>query len=352
MTRAHTLRKYCIIGIALILAIATAIGVAGCHSGGAGSDDEASVPPPSVMMAVTAAQAIVAPMHRELRLLGTTVAMRHVQLRAPAAGRLLGFNLQIGDRVRRGEVVAQVLNREVEAAENGLAVARQLDPGEAAALTSSVRRNSNIGGVAVIAAADGIVAQRLASSGQLVNEMDPIAELIDPASVYVEAAAPIDDLGLIRPGMDATITSPLRPGAQFPARVVAIAPSVSANGATSPVRVEFAAGRLAEAGAPADVGITIASVPYAIVIPAAALFQDAADGTWHVFVAGADGRARRTQVTIGIRNATQVQVTAGIKAGDLVITSGGYALADGLKVSPTVTGTNGTGAYQANIEPR
>ncbi len=46
-----------------------------------------------------------------------------------------------------------------------------------------------------------------------------------------------------------------------------------------------------------------------------------------------DGRAHRVPVTLGIRNPEQAQVTAGLAPGDLVITSGGYALSDGLKVS-------------------
>jgi multidrug efflux pump subunit AcrA (membrane-fusion protein) len=50
-------------------------------------------------------------------------------------------------------------------------------------------------------------------------------------------------------------------------------------------------------------------------------------------VAGADGRAHRTPISIGIRDGGEVQVTSGLKAGELVITSGGYALADGLRVT-------------------
>jgi len=272
-----------------------------------------------------------------LRLLGTTVATRHLQLRSPSAGRVLGFNLQNGDRVRRGEIVAHVLNREIEAAMNGLAVAQRLEPDEAPALAQSVKRYSHGGGVAVVAPEDGIVAQRLVSSGQMVSDLDPLAELIDPRSVLVEAAVPVGDLGLIRPGMDATITSPMMPGAAMPARVAALSPTLSPNGATSPARIEFTTSqRVSEAGAPVEVSITTASEPDAIVIPVVALFQDAGIGSYHVFVAGTDGRAHRTPVTVGIRSGNHVQVTAGVRPGDLVITSGGYALADGLKVNVTV----------------
>ena len=324
-----------LIGAAIILTLAGG----GCRSGGGASegDDSATPAASAVTMAVSAAQVAVSPMRRELRLLGTTVAMRRLQLRAPSAGRVLGFNLQNGDRVRRGQVIAHVLNREVEAAANGLAVAQRLDPAEAPALAQSVKRYSYGGGVAVVAPEDGIVSQRLVSSGQMVNDMDPLAELIDPRSVYVEAAVPIDDLGLIRPGMDATVISPMVPGAAMPARVTALSPSLSPNGATSPARIEFTSNaRITQAGAPVEVSITTASAPDAIVIPTAALFEDAVRDSYYVFVVGADGRAHRTAISTGIRSGNEVQVTSGVKAGDVVITSGGYALADGLKVKVTV----------------
>jgi multidrug efflux pump subunit AcrA (membrane-fusion protein) len=324
---------------AIILTIAFMLAVGGCHSGKSAADsndDSASPPASAVTMAVSAAKVTVAQIRHELRLLGTTVASHHLQLRAPAAGRVLGFNLQNGDRVRRGEIIAHVLNREVEAATNGLAVAERLDPAEAPALAQSVKRYSHGGGVAVVAPEDGIVSQPLVSAGQMVNDMDPLAELIDPRSIYVEAAVPIDSLASIRPGMQATVTSPMIPGVAIPAQVAALSPSLSPNGATSPVRIEFTTGpRISEVGAPVEVSVSIASVPDAIVIPVAALFADV-NGRYHVFVAGADGRAHRTAITTGIRVGSIMQITSGVRAGDLVITSGGYALADGLKVKVTV----------------
>ena len=68
----------------------------------------------------------------------------------------------------------------------------------------------------------------------------------------------------------------------------------------------------------------------------AALLADAASDSYHVFVAGADGRAHRVAITIGMRSGGIVQVTSGVRTGDLVITSGGYALADGLNVKVTL----------------
>jgi multidrug efflux pump subunit AcrA (membrane-fusion protein) len=276
-------------------------------------------------------------MHQELRLLGTTVALRHITLRAPSAGRVLGLNLQSGDRVHRGEVVAHIINREVEAAENGLEAARRIDPQEAPALSRAVKRYSKGEGIAVRAPEDAVVAQRIVSGGQMVADMDPLADLIDPRDVYVEAAVPVDELSLVKPGMSATVTSPLHAGGALPARVAALSPSLSQGGATSPARIEFTSEeRITQADAPVEVKITTEYVPDAVIIPAAALFQDAANNSYYVFVTGPDSLAHRTAVTVGIRTQSQVQVTSGLKPGQVVITSGGYALSDGLKVNVTV----------------
>jgi RND family efflux transporter MFP subunit len=129
------------------------------------------------------------------------------------------------------------------------------------------------------------------------------------------------------------VKSPLKPNLEMPARVAAILPNFNAGSATSGVRIEFTGSdRIIEAGAPTETMVTTKSVPDAIVIPAAALFQDD-NGGFYVFVVGKENRAQRVPIKLGIRNRDQVQVTAGLALGDLVITSGGYTLSDGLKVS-------------------
>lgn len=270
-------------------------------------------------------------------MLGVTAALRHITLRAPATGRVVGYNLNSGDRVRRGQVVAHIINRELEAAQAGLGVAEQLDPEEAGKLGKSVEKYARGKGIAVAAPDNAIVAQRLVSSGQMVADLDPLADLIDPASVYVQAAVPIDAVRFVKPGMTAVVTSQLRPGVEFPARLIAISPAFEANSATATARLEFVSQpRIEDAGVAVEARVISESVPNAIVIPASALFQDAQQGGFYVFVAGTDGLAHRTRVEVGIRSPEQVQVSRGLKAGQLVITSGGYALSDGLKIQPLV----------------
>ena len=171
------------------------------------------------------------------------------------------------------------------------------------------------------------------SSGQIVNELDPLADLIDPASVYVEAQVQIDDLRAIEPGMGATVTSSLSPSALYPARVVALSPSFSTGGTISLVGVAFVGrDKIWEADPTGEVRVTTKYAPEAIAIPAAALFQDVERGGFYVFTVSRDDRAHCVTVTVGIHDADRVQLTSGVKPGELVITSSGYALSDGLPV--------------------
>jgi membrane fusion protein (multidrug efflux system) len=313
------------------IVLAACLALSSCRK--AASDEQASPEKVNPTLAVSAARVSAAPMKSTLRLLGTTVAMHHVILRAPVGGRVLGMNLKIGDAVRRGQVVARVLSLEVEAARQGLAVAKRIDPEDASSLQHTVDKYKGDGGIPVVATEGGVVSAPPTTTGQVVAYLDPIADLVDPKSVYVDTAVPVEDVHRITVGMDAVVKSPLKPNDEMPARVAAILPNFNTGSATSAARLEFTGtDRIVAAGAPAEASVITQSVPDAIVIPAGALFQDDA-GTFHVFTVGKDNRAHRVPVTIGIRNQEEVQLTSGVAPGDLVITSGGYALSDGLQVS-------------------
>ena len=321
------------IELVLASAMLLAIGILPSGCGGANSDEAAAPEAAAPVLAVSVAKVSVGPMNNTLRLLGSTVAMRHIILKSPTAGRVLGMNLKVGDSVRKGQVVAQVLSLEIEAAQQGLTVAKKIDPQDAASLEHSVNKYRHVTGIAVVATDSGVVSGPPTPTGQVVAYLDPIVDLTDPKSVYVDTAVPAEDVHLISVGMAATVKSPLKPRDEMPARIAAILPTFNTGSATSPTRIEFTSDdRVVEAGAPAEATVITQSVPDAIVMPAAALFQDDA-GTFHVFIVGKDQRAHRVPITLGIRNPDQVQVTSGLQPGDTVITSGGYALSDGLKVS-------------------
>src|SRR6202000_2853586 len=86
------------------------------------------------------------------------------------------------------------------------------------------------------------------------------------------------------------------------------------------VKLKNPDGRL-KAGTPVHLAIVGRTVPDALQIPSQALVP-AKDGSLGVMVIS-DGAAHLKPVQIGIRLPDKVQVTSGISASDMVITSGG-----------------------------
>jgi multidrug efflux pump subunit AcrA (membrane-fusion protein) len=93
-----------------------------------------------------------------------------------------------------------------------------------------------------------------------------------------------------------------------------------------------------------QVSIAAQTIKDALVVPASAIFKNA-DGADFVMLAGADDKAKSQIVQVGIRTATLAQITGGVKAGDQVISSGGYALPDGTAIKAEAgSGENSSGS--------
>jgi HlyD family secretion protein len=120
--------------------------------------------------------------------------------------------------------------------------------------------------------------------------------------------------------------------APVPARVSMVSPALDAGSTTVEVwlKVENQAGRL-KVGTPVKALITGRTVTQALKVPASAILT-ADDGSKSVMVIGADGAAHKKPVTLGLGNGSDVEVTGGLTASDLVITSGSYGLDEGTRV--------------------
>jgi RND family efflux transporter MFP subunit len=111
-------------------------------------------------------------------------------------------------------------------------------------------------------------------------------------------------------------------------RVSLVSPALDPGSTTIEVWVETTKpGSALKPGMTVQVQIEAAIAKDALAVPASAVFKNA-DGTSFVVVAGADKKAHVATVETGIKSATEVQILSGIKEGDAVITSGGYALPD------------------------
>jgi HlyD family secretion protein len=182
---------------------------------------------------------------------------------------------------------------------------------------------------------DGVVTDRPQYEGELATANQPILTVMDTSKLIAKAHIAHSIAADLKVGNDAQIKVA---GADEPieGRVTLVSPALDAGSTTIEVWVESEKPSDAlKPGVTAQLAITGRSAKDALVVPTGAVFKND-EGAEYVVLAGADSHAHITMVQTGIHAAEFVQVTGGLKEGDSVITSGGYALPDKtqIKVEP------------------
>ena len=220
------------------------------------------------------------------------------------------------DFVERGFVARQEMDRaDRELADAQASAARAeaaLTAAEAAAARAIVR-----------APFAGVVANRLKNPGDVVSPQDAVLRVVDPRRTEISATIPAADVARVIQGATARVVM----GSS-------IARLTVASRATMDARTNMASARLAFVEPPADIAvdqtvtvdIDAEERVNVVFVPADALVRNGREAV--VYVAAGD-RAERRPVTIGVETDERVEVVAGVKAGELVITQGQNSLQDG-----------------------
>jgi RND family efflux transporter MFP subunit len=218
--------------------------------------------------------------------------------------------------------------KEVEDADRALADAE-------AALAQAQASRGAAGMVASRAVAratfDGVVAKRYHNPGDFVDASasDPVMRVIDLGRLEVVASVPLADAPRVVVGAAARITG----ASDAPALKVLSRPATVEEGtATVAIRLGFAGPVRYPAHAPVAVDIDSEKHTDVIVIPERALVRDAAETA--VFVVSG-GKAQRRPVETGLTDGSQIEITSGLKAGEVVIVEGQTGLPDGAAVNAT-----------------
>jgi RND family efflux transporter MFP subunit len=217
--------------------------------------------------------------------------------------------------------------KELEDADRELAeVEAALSEAKANLTASSVLESRSV----VRATFDGLVAKRSHNPGDLVEpgSGDPILRVLDPRRLEVGAAVPFADVPHVRPGANARV----RVGTDEPlaAKVVSLAAAVDPATGAAPVRLRFEHPTQLPAGTPVQVEIETQVHERVLVVPAAAVIKEGDETV--VFVAAGDTVARRA-VETGLTDGEHVEITKGVKAGELVVTKGMNGLPDGARIT-------------------
>jgi HlyD family secretion protein len=191
---------------------------------------------------------------------------------------------------------------------------------------------------------DGVVTERPLYPGELATANAPLLTVMNNSKLIAKAHLSQAEAASLKVGDQAEITVP---GADDPvkARVSLVSPAVDPGSTTIEVWFEVAKPNSAlRPGMTVSVEATAKTSKDALVVPLSALFKNA-DGAEYVLLAGKDDHAHQQLVKTGIRSEDFVQIESGIKEGDSVIVSGGYAVPDktGIKIEAAPPSEPATG---------
>jgi HlyD family secretion protein len=186
------------------------------------------------------------------------------------------------------------------------------------------------GNVRLRAPADAVVTSRDAEAGSTVVAGQPVLRLMDPASLWVKLRVDQGRSAGLAPGLQARIvlrSQPRTPVAGHVARVELLADSVTEERIA---QVAFDAAAGASVGELAEVTLQLPETPTSLLIPNASIQrQQGQAGVWRL----EGGKPVFTPVQLGTHSLDgQVQVLAGVNAGDEVVVYSQKALSAGVRV--------------------
>ena len=211
-------------------------------------------------------------------------------------GRLVKLNFDLNDRVQAGEVMALIESPEL--------IGRQLE---------------------IKAPIDGVIIERTATIGELVDKAKAIYTISDPTHLWVIAEIKERDIAAVKVGQEATFTVLAYRQEKFHGQVILIGNQVEAGSRTLEVRiaVDNTDGRL-KAGMFADVEITTTMLEDVLLVPDGTLQTDGDNQI--VFVALDGNKFEKRVVKLGEEQQGCVQILAGLQAGEKVVTEGSFIL--------------------------
>lgn len=177
----------------------------------------------------------------------------------------------------------------------------------------------------------GVVTNRPLYQGAMATAGTPLMTIMDTARIVARSHIPQQQAELLKTGDSAKISTPGETTA-VAGKVILVSPALDPDSTTVEIWVESPNphGQFIP-GAAVNVTITSKTVPNALTVPAAALVMKPNQAPYVVLI-GADGRAHRRNVQVGIKQANTVQITAGLREGERVVTADAYGLPDDVRV--------------------
>lgn len=280
---------------------------------------------------------------------------RIAQVTAYTAGRVERLFVNFtGDSVRRGQAVGTIYSPDLFATQQEylLAIAnraRMQRAGFAGARTAaddlveSTRRRLMLSGMSagqvaqlersgkpifattVVSPVSGVVTRKLAVEQQYVAQGQPLLEVADLSTVWVEADVYEQQLSSVNVGDRVEITVAAIPNRTFSGKVSFIVPVIAGAARTTRVRIELANPNLQfKPDMYVNVRILGAPAPPHIMVPASAVIDRGQKQ--FVWVETQPGTYEPREVTTGGRHGEAIVIASGVREGDNIVVEGGFLL--------------------------
>lgn len=329
--------------------------------GHAAADESASAP---ATVAAQTARATAQPFARVVRAIGTVTPRpgHFAELAPPGPTRVARIFVAADQRVREGDslveferapfdAAAQSAATALEAAQRGYAravrlvqagilpqkdsdqAASELAQAQVAAVTA--RRNQQL--ATLRAPLAGVVTRMTAVLGASVDASQPLVQIADPAALAIVCNVSPAEAAELHEGdsvsLSAGATAPDVPLAS--GVVTGVAAAVDSVSRAVAVRIHVRhPGRALRIGESVLARIVTAIAPRAVTVPVAALVPVPDGEGFQVFVVDSGSVAHARSVTVGGRSEATVEILSGLAAGEVVVTTGAYGVADGAHIVP------------------
>jgi membrane fusion protein (multidrug efflux system) len=206
------------------------------------------------------------------------------------------------------------------------------DASHAQAASELAITERQLGRSRIAAPISGRITKRHVEAGTIVAAGTPIYTIVDDSVFEFRSSVASGDFGKVKVGETVTVTVDALPGFTVEGEVNRIAPQVDARSRSFEVIIRVPGRRELVSGLFARARVKVRDVPGSLTVPPAALLRDGSDPAKAQTYVVANNKVERRDVLVGVEVPDAVQVTSGLKAGEVVVVDPPSALGPGTQV--------------------
>lgn len=318
---------------------------------------------------ITTSTAELKPVERTVSFVGELQAEEEAAIKAEVKGKVQAVYKNLGDDVKKGETIVRLDSREYKIARDqaahslsetqskhelaglnweraddlfnkGLISDRERDEARESlkGLEASLKERHSalematkkVADTEIVAPFSGVIKERLVNAGDYVDDKTVIATVVSLTPLKLRTSVPEKAAGFIRNGLKAAIKVEAYPGKVFEGTVARVSPSLDTKTRSLIIEAAFLnRDKALKPGFFATGKVVTKGADKAVFIPEEAISAFA--GIKKVFVIE-NGAASERIIKVGERMEDMVEITEGLKEGEVIATSALNKLSTGVKV--------------------